>query len=91
MFRTLARHRTRVVPTLVVYQVLDRPDEVDLADSTGSVEPGKAADLVVVDADPLTDIGNTTRIHTVVARGHRISPRQRATMLADVAQAAAEG
>lgn len=196
VLRTLARNRTRVVPTLVVYEVLDRPDEIALtdehlqfvprpmldgwhwameniikagrtnqesaqrhalldrrvefvgelgragvpvlagtdagdvpfiipgfsmhdelaflvragfsplralqsatieparmlgvADSTGTVDPGKAADLVVLDDDPLADIRNTTRIHTVVARGRRLSPEQRARMLAEVAQAAAE-
>ncbi|MER7753743.1 amidohydrolase family protein [Kitasatospora sp. NPDC097643] len=61
-----------------------------LAHSIGTVEPGKTADLVVLDADPLADIRNTTRIHTVLVRGHRIGPEQRARMLADVATAAAE-
>lgn len=60
-----------------------------LADSLGTVEPGKIADLVVLDADPLADIRNTTRIHTVLVRGRCISPEQRARMLADVASAAA--
>jgi hypothetical protein len=50
----------------------------------GSVEPRKIADLVVLDADPLVDIRNTQRIHTVVTRGRIISPAARQKMLADV-------
>jgi imidazolonepropionase-like amidohydrolase len=33
------------------------------------VEVGKLADLVLLDADPLVAISNTTRIATVVANG----------------------
>ncbi|MET8335910.1 amidohydrolase family protein [Streptosporangium canum] len=60
-----------------------------LDDSIGTVTPGKAADLVVLDADPLADIRNTTRIHTVVTRGRVISVEQRARMLAAIESAAA--
>ncbi|GLW96863.1 hypothetical protein Misp02_09500 [Microtetraspora sp. NBRC 16547] len=60
-----------------------------LDDSIGTVAPGKAADLVVLDADPLADIRNTTRIHTVVTRGRVISMEQRARMLAEIESAAA--
>ncbi len=38
-------------------------------DSLGTVAPGKLADLVLLDADPLTDITNTTTIRAVVANG----------------------
>ena len=38
-------------------------------DEFGSIGPGKVADLVLLDADPLTDIRNTTRIGAVVVRG----------------------
>ena len=40
-----------------------------LADSLGSIEVGKLADLVLLDADPLVDIRNTQRIRAVVADG----------------------
>jgi hypothetical protein len=38
-------------------------------DSLGTIAANKIADLVLLDADPLTDIRNTTRIHAVVANG----------------------
>ena len=40
-----------------------------LADSLGTIEPGKVADLVLLDADPLADITNTRRIAAVLLRG----------------------
>jgi imidazolonepropionase-like amidohydrolase len=56
--------------------------------SAGTVEPGRNADLVVLDANPLADIHNTTKIHSVVARGRLIPPDQRARLLAGAARAA---
>ncbi|NMO20441.1 amidohydrolase family protein [Pyxidicoccus fallax] len=50
----------------------------------GTVEKGKAADLVVLDANPLDDIRNTTRIHSVVVRGRYISEEERRNMLLDL-------
>ena len=38
-------------------------------DSLGTVAPGKLADLVLLDADPLADITNTTTVRAVVANG----------------------
>lgn len=56
----------------------------------GSVEAQKIADLVVLDGDPLTDIRNTQRIHSVITRGRVISPAKRQKMLADVEAAVKE-
>jgi imidazolonepropionase-like amidohydrolase len=39
-----------------------------LAD-TGTLEPGKSADFIVLDASPLDDITNSRRISSVVLRG----------------------
>jgi imidazolonepropionase-like amidohydrolase len=40
-----------------------------VADSLGSIVPGKLADLVLLDGNPLDDIRNTERIRGVVADG----------------------
>jgi Tol biopolymer transport system component len=52
----------------------------------GSIEPGKYADLIVLDRDPLADIANTLAIHEVMKNGRlydgatldEVWPRQRA-------------
>lgn len=46
-----------------------------LTASRGTVEPGKLADLVVLDADPLADIRNTTRIRMTVVHGRIVAPQ----------------
>jgi hypothetical protein len=45
-----------------------------MEDSLGTVEVGKAADLVLLDADPLLDIRNVHRVHSVMMRGRYLSP-----------------
>lgn len=40
-----------------------------IGDSVGTVERGKIADLLLIDADPLLDITNTRRISGVILRG----------------------
>ncbi len=40
-----------------------------LEQTLGTVEPGKIADLVLLDANPLVDIRNTQRINAVVSNG----------------------
>ena len=42
--------------------------------SRGTVAPGKVADLLVLDASPLDDIHNTTRIRMTVVRGKVVAP-----------------
>jgi hypothetical protein len=52
-----------------------------IADSAGSVERGKVADLVLLDADPLADIGNTRRMAGVFRAGQWIPRTAAAAML----------
>ena len=40
----------------------------------GTLEPGKLADMLVLDADPLADIKNLRRIHAVVKGGELLEP-----------------
>lgn len=47
----------------------------------GSLEPGKAADIVILDADPLAAITNTSRINMVFRKGRMIDAAARREML----------
>jgi imidazolonepropionase-like amidohydrolase len=62
---------------------------LNLSGSLGTIEQGKLADLVLLDANPLDQIGNTRRIAGVVLNGRFISRQEREKMLADVEAAAA--
>jgi imidazolonepropionase-like amidohydrolase len=44
-----------------------------LAETTGSLEPGKAADVLVVDGDPLANIRDLLRVRDVFAGGRRVA------------------
>ena len=57
-------------------------------DSLGTIAPGKAADLVLLDADPLADIRNTRRVHAVVVGGRLVDSTARAALLRRAAAAA---
>jgi imidazolonepropionase-like amidohydrolase len=57
-----------------------------LADSVGTIEPGKVADLVLLDADPLDDITNTRRIAAVVLRGRLFDRGDLDSLLAAIAE-----
>lgn len=46
-----------------------------LAEQAGSVQPGRVASFVLLEADPLEDIRNTTKIAGVVLRGRLLARR----------------
>jgi imidazolonepropionase-like amidohydrolase len=54
------------------------------ATTLGTVEVGKYADLVILDANPLADVANTTRIHAVVMGGRILLRDALDTLLAKV-------
>lgn len=62
-------------------------DYLGALDSLGTVSPGKIADLVLLDADPLLDIRNTRRISAVIANGRLFDRAERAGLLAHVEKA----
>jgi imidazolonepropionase-like amidohydrolase len=74
------------LPPMAALQAATRNPALFLgrAHEAGTVEPGKLADLVLLDADPLQDIGNTRRIAAVVANGKLYSREALDKMLAEV-------
>jgi hypothetical protein len=50
-------------------------------DSLGTVAAGKLADLVLLEANPLVVIHNVARIHTVIANGRVLGPKEREEIL----------
>jgi imidazolonepropionase-like amidohydrolase len=57
-------------------------------DRLGTVEKGKLADLVLLDANPLDDIRNTQKIAAVIVNGRYLSRADLDKMLANVEKAA---
>jgi len=62
---------------------------LELSD-TGTIEKGKRADLVLLNANPLTDIRNTRKIESVVLAGQYFSRADLDKLLAEVEAAAAD-
>ena len=59
-----------------------------LGSNAGTVAVGKDADLILLDANPLSDIRNSQRIHGVMLRGQWLSHGELSTRLARFAAAA---
>ncbi len=59
-------------------------------DSLGQVVPGMLADLVLLEANPLSDIANTSRIRSVVLNGALLDRNALDSLLDQLAGAAAE-
>jgi len=62
-----------------------------LIDMVGTVEQGKKADLVLLEASPLEDISNTKRISMVIVGGRLIPKVSLDKMLMDAERAASKG
>jgi imidazolonepropionase-like amidohydrolase len=62
--------RTGMSAMDVLVAATRRPAErLDRAHEFGTIEPGRSADMLLLSADPLTDIKNTRRVERVIARG----------------------
>jgi imidazolonepropionase-like amidohydrolase len=55
----------------------------------GTVKPGRFADLVLLEANPLADIANTRKIEAVVADGHYLSQQDLTQLQTKLKQLAA--
>lgn len=56
--------------------------------SLGTIESGRVADLVLLDANPLADISNTTRVRGVMRNGRYLDRRELDVLLTNAEQAA---
>jgi imidazolonepropionase-like amidohydrolase len=58
----------------------DAAKEMGVSKDVGTIEAGKVADLVLLDADPLANIANTRKIDAVVLRGQLFSREEFSSM-----------
>jgi imidazolonepropionase-like amidohydrolase len=65
------------------------PAEFLRLNDAGTVEQGKRADLVLLRANPLEDIRNTTKIDAVVLRGQHLNRARLDALLRDAERLAA--
>jgi imidazolonepropionase-like amidohydrolase len=64
--------RAGMSPMQVIVAATGAAAQVSKLDHLGTIAPGKAADLLVLEANPLQDIRNTRQIHSVWIGGRRM-------------------
>jgi imidazolonepropionase-like amidohydrolase len=60
----------------IVAATRNTADSLGRGNELGTIEPGKEADLLILDADPLLDIQNTQKIHAIVLRGREVHSQE---------------
>lgn len=76
-------------PTEAIEAATRVPAEFLRLSDAGTIQQGKRADLVLLSADPLQDIRNTTKIDSVVLRGQMLNRARLDALLADAERLAA--
>jgi imidazolonepropionase-like amidohydrolase len=66
-----------MTPMQVIVASTKNAAEFLRANDAGTIEPGKSADLLVLDANPLDDIKNTRKISAVYLRGQAVDRSKR--------------
>ena len=64
--------RAGMTPSEVIVASTRLAAETLKLDQLGAVAPGKSADFIVLNANPLDDIANTRKIYKVYLRGQEI-------------------
>lgn len=64
--------RAGMTPAQAIIAATRTSAEILRLDQSGTIAPGKSADFIVLDADPLSDIANTRRIWKVYLRGDEV-------------------
>ena len=76
VFREMALMAQAGLTTLEVLRsaTANGAQAMGLERETGTLAAGKLADVVILDADPLADVGNLSRIHRVIKDGQLFAP-----------------
>jgi imidazolonepropionase-like amidohydrolase len=64
--------RAGMTPMQVIVAATSRPAEYLKLEKMGALAPGKDANFLVLDANPLDDVTNTQRIHAIYVRGTEV-------------------
>ena len=72
-FELMVKHGMPPVEALKAATV-NAADLLGLANEIGTIEPGKSADIIAVDGDPLTDVTRLKDVDFVMARGKIVKP-----------------